>query len=58
MIFEVFLIKFISKMNHNSSAGEMSIMEFDSIYVNGNWAHLREKNSRPGAEITKTFRPS
>ena len=45
-------------MNHNSSAGEMSIMEFDSIYVNGNWAHLREKNSRPGAEITKTFRPS
>ena len=36
----------------------MSFVEFPSVNVKGNWAHLVEQNSRPGAKITTIFRVS
>ena len=46
-----FLIKFISKMNNNSSWGKMSIIWFYPVSVKVNWAHLAEKKSRPRAKM-------
>ena len=43
-------------MNDNSSEGKTSFVKFHSINVKGNWTHLAEKNSRPGAKITAIFR--
>ena len=39
----------------NSSKGKMSFVGFHSLNVKGNWAHLAEKDSRPGAKITTIF---
>ena len=39
-------------MNDNSSEGKASFVQFYS--VNGNWAHLAEKNSQTGAKIKIT----
>ena len=38
-------------MNDNSFEGKIS------LNVKGNWTHLAEKNSRPGAKINKIFKP-
>ena len=46
----------ISKMNDISSEGQISSLKFHSVNVKGNWTHLTEKNTRPGAKITTTFR--
>ena len=47
-------------MNENSfsSRGEMPLIQFHSVNVEGIWAHLAEKNSRAGAKITTIFRLS
>ena len=42
----------------NSSEGKMSLVEFHSVNVKANWAHLAEKNSRPGAKTITIFRVS
>ena len=38
-------------MNDNSSEEKMFVL-FHFVNIKGNWAHLAEKNSRPGAKIT------
>ena len=59
MAFEIyFSIKIISKMNDNSSEWKISFVYFHSINVKGNWTHLTEQNSRPGAKITTIFKLS
>ena len=40
-------------MNDNSS-GSVNV----TVNVKGNWAHLAEKNSRPGGKIATKFRLS
>ena len=42
----------------NSSEVKMSFVEFHSLNVKENWAHLAEKDSRPGAKIAAIFRVS
>ena len=44
-----FLISLISKMNDNNSEGKMSFVQFHSVNVTGNRAHLADKNSQSGA---------
>ena len=45
-------------MNGNSSKGKVPFAYFHSINVKGNWAHLAEIYSQPGAKITAAFRIS
>ena len=45
-------------MNDSSSKGKMPFIQFHSINFKGNWAHLAEKKSQPGAKITAIFRLS
>ena len=48
-------------MNDNSSGSKTSFIEFyfvHFVHVKRNWAHLAEKNSRPGARIPTIFRLS
>ena len=42
-------------MNDDSSGGKISVIYFYFANVKGNWAHLAEKNSRPGAKTTTIF---
>ena len=37
---------------NDSSSGGVNV----SVNVKGNWAHLAEKNSRPGGKIATIFR--
>ena len=39
-------------MNDKSSEEKISFVLFHFVNIKGNWAHLAEKNSRPGAKIT------
>ena len=43
-------------MNYNNFGRKMSFIQFNFLNVKGNWAHLAEKNSRPGAKITTILR--
>ena len=43
-------------MNDNSSQGKMYFILFHSVNVKGNWTHLAQNNSRPGAKINTIFR--
>ena len=53
MIFEIFiLIRFIAKLNNSSSKAKMF------SFPKGNWAHLAEKTSQPGAKFTTIFKLS
>ena len=42
-------------MNDNTSRGKMSTVYFQYINVKGNWAHLVQKNSRPGSKVITKF---
>ena len=42
-------------MDDNSSEGNIAFVPFHSVNVKGNWTHLAEKNSLPGAKITTIF---
>ena len=53
MILQIyFSIRFISKMNDDSSGGTMTIIGFYFINEKRNWAHLAEKKSQAGSKIT------
>ena len=54
----LFLEKFVSKMNNDSFKGKMAIIIFYSINVKGNWAYLTGKNLWAGAKISGIFRLS
>ena len=45
-------------MDDNSFQGKTSFVYFHSVNVKGNWTHLAEKNSQPGANINTKFRLS
>ena len=53
-----FLVRFISKMNGNSSRGKMSFVLFHLVNVKGNCTHLAKKNSRQGAKILAMYKLS
>ena len=46
-----FIMRFISKIKNNTSRGKISICEFYSKNIEGNWTYLAEKNLK----ITATF---
>ena len=43
-------------MSNNIFRGKMYFIKFHSVNVKGNWTHLAQKNSRPGAKINTIFR--
>ena len=43
-------------MSNNIFRGKMNFIKFHSVNVKGNWTHLAQKNSRPGAKINTIFR--
>ena len=45
-------------MNGDSSEGNIYFVYFHSVNVKGNWTYSEEKNLRPGAKITTTFKLS
>ena len=57
-LWNCFLIRFNSKTKDYSTEGKISFAEVHSVDVIGDWVHLAEKNSRPGAKINKIFRLS
>ena len=43
-------------MNDNICRGKMSFIQFHPVNVKGNWTHLAQKKSRPGAKINIIFK--
>lgn len=42
-------------MNDNTSREKLSSVYFQYINAKENWAHLAQKNSRPGSKVTTKF---
>ena len=58
MTFIIDKFQFHCQSEHKRKCGKMSLIEFDFVYVEGNWAYSVEKNSGPGDKITAIFRLS
>ena len=52
------MFQFHCQSERKQKCGKMSLIEFDFVYVKGNWAYSVEKNSGPGDKITAIFRLS